>query len=164
MTLDELNACDRDAFVRAAGWIFEDSPWVARRAWDLRPFTSIDDLHRKMTQVVDAASPDDQLALLCAHPDLGARARMSEASVGEQHGAGLDRLTPQEFETLHRLNAHYRARFGFPFLFAVKGSTKDDVLTALERRCTALPEHERREAMRQVYRIAMFRLTELIDG
>ena len=69
-----------------------------------------------------------------AHPDLGTRARLSEASTDEQAGAGLDSLTPAEFEQLHRLNAAYRARFGFPFLLAVKGSTKHDVLRALQAR------------------------------
>ena len=84
-----------------------------------------------MTAVVDAASPDERLRLLRAHPDLGTRARMSDASVGEQQGAGLDRLSAAEFERLQRLNSAYREKFGLPFLFAVKGSTKHDVLAAL---------------------------------
>jgi 2-oxo-4-hydroxy-4-carboxy-5-ureidoimidazoline decarboxylase len=105
---------------------------------------------------------DERLALLRAHPDLGTRARMSDASVGEQKGAGLDRLTREEFDRLQRLNRAYREKFGFPFLFAVKGSTKHDILAALERRLAAAPEEELDEALRQVGRIALFRLRDLL--
>ena len=164
MTLAELNACDRAAFIAATGWIFEDSPWVADRAWPQRPFSSVDALHAAMTAIVDAATQEERLALLRAHPDLGARARMSDASAGEQRGAGLDQLTRDEFERLNRLNTEYRARFGFPFLYAVKGSTKDDVLAALERRRAAAVDEEQQEAVRQVFKIARFRLDELIGG
>src|SRR5690348_202427 len=120
MTLADLNAATRAQFVETLGWIFEHSPWVAERAYDMRPFASIDDLHRAMTTVVTSANREEQLALLRAHPDLGTRARVSDASRGEQEGAGLDRLTPDEFERMSRWNAEYRDRFGFPFLFAVK--------------------------------------------
>ncbi len=164
MTLDELNACGQPRFVETLGWIFEASPWVAERAWSDRPFASVHDLHRAMTAAMDAAPAGDQLALLRAHPDLGTRARMSDASTGEQQGAGLDRLTPEEFERLRRLNAAYREKFGFPFLFAVKGSTKQDVLAALERRLDEAPDRELSEALRQVSRIAMFRLQEIFGA
>jgi 2-oxo-4-hydroxy-4-carboxy-5-ureidoimidazoline decarboxylase len=162
MTLADLNAVDRDRFVRTLGWIFEDSPWVAERAWTHRPFASVADLHAAMVDVVTNAERGEQLALLRAHPDLGARARMSDASVGEQAGAGLDRLTQAEFDRLQQLNAAYREQFGFPFLLAVKGSSKDDVLDALSRRLDADVETEFAEALRQVARIAAFRLQELV--
>ncbi len=164
MTLAELNAADRAAFVRTLGWIFERSPWVAERAWERGPFESIDDLHATMTAVVEEAAEEEQLALLRAHPDLGTRARISEASTGEQRGAGLDRLAPDEFERLQRLNAQYRDTFGFPFLFAVKGATKDDVLRALDARVGRPKREEFAEALRQVYKIARFRLEELQRG
>jgi 2-oxo-4-hydroxy-4-carboxy-5-ureidoimidazoline decarboxylase len=162
MTLGELNACSAPRFVETLGWILEASPWVAERASSSRPFASVDDLHRAMTTAMDQATPDERLTLLRAHPDLGTRARMSDASIGEQHGAGLDRLTPEEFDRLQRLNTAYREKFCFPFLFAVKGSTKHDVLAALERRLPAAPEQEFEEALRQVRRIALFRLQDLL--
>jgi OHCU decarboxylase len=162
MTIAELNLLDRSSFVAAAGWIFEHSPWVAERAFDARPFASLDALHAAMTQQVEDATFAERLALLNAHPDLGARARLSAASTEEQAGAGLDSLTPGEFEELHRLNAAYRSRFGFPFLLAVKGSTKHDILRALQARIESAPEDEYREALRQVYRIARFRLEDMI--
>lgn len=163
MTLAELNAADRDPFVTALGWVFEHSPWVAERAWERRPFATIEALHQAMTDEVAAAGADAQLALLRAHPDLGTRARLSTASAGEQAGAGLDSLTPDEFSRLQGLNASYRSRFGFPFLFAVKGATTHDILEALERRLPAAPEDELAEALRQVSRIARFRLESIID-
>ena len=162
MTLAELNASDREPFVTALGWIFEASPWVAERAWLHRPFASVDALHDAMTDEVAAADRTEQLALLRAHPDLGTRARMSDASVGEQAGAGLDRLTAEEFARLQQMNRTYREKFGFPFLFAVKGSTKHDILDALARRLPASVEDEFPEALRQVYRIARFRLDDAI--
>lgn len=164
MTLTDLNASDRAAFVKATGWIFEDSPWVAERAWPLRPFATVDALHAAMVAIVEDATVEERLTLLRAHPDLGTRARMSDASFGEQRGAGLDRLTREEFEQLKEMNAEYRSRFGFPFLYAVKGSAKEDVLAALDRRRVAPLDQEQAEAMRQVYRIARFRLDDLIGG
>lgn len=163
MTLARLNALDRASFVKAVGWVFELSPWVAEQVSGGRPYPSIERLHEAMVNQVEAAPADRQLALLRAHPDLGTRARVSAESTAEQAGAGLDRLTPGECERLERLNSAYRAKFGFPFLFAVKGSTKYDIFEALERRLAATPEEERREALRQVYRIAEFRLRETIE-
>ena len=163
MTLAELNALDRPAFVGAIGWIFENSPWVAEQVCDSRPYPNLEVLLRKMVFQVQTAAPEKQLSLLCAHPDLGARARVSAASAAEQAGAGLDRLTAEEFDRLHRLNSAYRRKFGFPFLFAVRGSTKYDILQALERRLQAPPEQERHEALRQVCRIAEFRLRDTIE-
>src|SRR4051812_36931638 len=120
MTLAELNACDRTGFVDTLGSVFEASPWVAERTWPERPFAGVDQLHAAMVHTVDRATEEEQLRLLRAHPDLGTRLRMSDASVSEQAGAGLDRLAAGEFETLQRLNVAYREKFGFPFLFAVK--------------------------------------------
>lgn len=162
MTLPELNALDRDRFVAALGWIFEGSPWVAERAWADRPFGTAAQLHAAMTAQVAKAPRDEQLALLRAHPDLGTRARMSEASTGEQADAGLDRLAPEHFQRLQELNAAYRRKFGYPFLFAVKDSSARQVLDALERRLGSDPEDEFAEALRQVYRIAAFRLQTAI--
>ena len=135
MTLADLNACDRDAFVDALGWVFEHSPWVAERAWRRRPFASLDELHGAMVAEVSAARPDEQLALLRAHPDLGARARMSDASIGEQAGAGLDRLTPDEFERLQRLNAAYREQVRLPV--SVRGEGQHEARYGARRRSSA---------------------------
>jgi 2-oxo-4-hydroxy-4-carboxy-5-ureidoimidazoline decarboxylase len=151
----------RDEFVARYGWVFEDSPWVAEEAWALGPFAGREALHRAMVGLVEAAPYERKLALLRAHPDLGARARMSDASAGEQAGAGLDRMSAADYARLQEMNRRYREKFGFPFLFAVKGSTVPDILEALERRVDAAPDAEFREALAQVYRIAGFRLGEV---
>jgi OHCU decarboxylase len=162
MTLAGLNGLDLAAFRDSVGWVFEHSPWVAERAWLNRPFPTLSALHAAMAAAVAAASPAEHLALIRAHPDLGTRARMSAASESEQAGAGLDHLTPDEFDRLHRLNAAYRDKFGFPFIYAVKGAGKHEILAALETRLAAEPEAERAAALGQIYRIAQFRLESLI--
>jgi 2-oxo-4-hydroxy-4-carboxy-5-ureidoimidazoline decarboxylase len=165
-TLAELNARDRSGFVEAIGWVFEHSPWVAERAWDQRPFPTVEHLHDAMAAVVAGASTEEQLALLRAHPELGLvriqPEHLSTASRREQADAGLDALRGDELERLRALNAAYREKFGFPFLYAVKGSTTRDVLNALERRLTSMRDAEHQEALRQVYRIARFRLEEAV--
>ena len=163
MTIAELNSLDRTRFVEAIGWVFEGSPWVAERAWQARPFRDLEALIAAMQSEVERAGPEQQFALIRAHPDLGTRTRISPASTEEQSGAGLDSLTPEEFERLARLNSTYRTTFGFPFVYAVKGSTKHDILDALERRIHAYPDEEYREALRHVYRIAEFRLREVLS-
>src|SRR5688572_4914077 len=165
MTLAELNAYDRPAFAAALGWIFEGSPWVAERAWEAKPFATLDALHDAMISIVRTASAEEQTALLCAHPDLGAsrviatngrvslRADpLSRASRQEQAGAGLDALTVDELERFVNLNGAYREKFGFPFICAVKGRTKHDILSTLERQLASTRDVERQESLRQVYR------------
>ncbi|HXB21657.1 MAG TPA: 2-oxo-4-hydroxy-4-carboxy-5-ureidoimidazoline decarboxylase [Candidatus Solibacter sp.] len=162
MNIDELNSLPRDGFVATLGWVFEHSPWVAERAWERRPFPDLEHLHAAMTAEVERATCDEQLILLRAHPDLGTRARISTASASEQSGAGLDRLTPEEYRQLLSRNTAYREKFGFPFLYAVKGSTRHDILQALHQRLGATPPEEFRQALNQVYRIALFRLQDII--
>ncbi len=162
MTIAEANYLPLADFVSQVGWVFEHSPWVAERVLAGRPFPDLPTLHDALWQQVLLASRDEQLELLRAHPDLGTRARMSDASQGEQAGAGLDRLTPAEFARLGAANATYREKFGFPFLFAVKGSTKHDILAAIEQRIHSGWDTEFRTALEQVFRIAGFRLADII--
>lgn len=158
MTLHDVNGLNQAGFVAAVGWVFEHSPWVAERAWARRPFRTADDLHDTLVAAMRVASRDEQLALLRAHPDLGSRLAMTPASTGEQAGAGFDRLPSEDLERLRRLNADYRDRFGFPFLFAVKGASAPQILDALERRVGRDPGDEWNEALAQVALIARFRL------
>lgn len=154
MTVEILNGMDQSAFTEAVGWVFEHSPWVAARAWAARPFGDIADLHRAMVRQVEEAAREEQLALLRAHPDLGTRAPLTRASASEQAGIDFDRR-------LAALNGLYKEKFGFPFLYAVKGSTGQDILRALEQRLASDRESEFAEALRQVYKIAEFRLQEI---
>ncbi len=162
MTLEQINSLPQAGFVDALGWIFEHSAWVAERAWDKRPFGDLDGLHRAMQDVVEGASHEEQLALLRAHPDLASRLKLSAASQAEQTASSFTSLEAPELEWWQTQNAAYHRKFGFPFIYAVKGSPAHDVATALEIRLGNSPEEEFHEALYQVYRIAYFRLTDRI--
>ena len=164
MTLDAINHMDRETFVATLGWVFEDSPWVAEGAWSRGPFASVEALHQTMVEEVAGALPEEQVALIRAHPDLGTRAQISSASTGEQAGAGLDHLTLEEYQQLHQLNSAYREKFGFPFIFAIRGRTRQDILGALEPRLGNEPAAEQALALTQIYRIAQIRLEETLHA
>ncbi|GMU44882.1 MAG: hypothetical protein AMXMBFR25_28680 [Lysobacterales bacterium] len=168
MTLDELNALDADAFTAALGGIFEHSPWIARESWPRRPFASVDALHATMCAALAAADDAARLALIRAHPELAGRlairGELTEHSTREQAGAGLDRCTPQEYAHLHTLNADYQARFGFPFILAVRGHTRESIIANLVARLGNARETEIATALAQIERIARLRLEELIES
>ncbi|MBF2083845.1 MAG: 2-oxo-4-hydroxy-4-carboxy-5-ureidoimidazoline decarboxylase [Thermoleptolyngbya sp. C42_A2020_037] len=154
----------QEAFVAALGAIFENTPAIAAKAWHQRPFDSVEALHRAMVAVVQADSDDAQLALLRAHPDLGSRAAMADASVQEQASAGLDRLSPEEYSRFHQLNQAYTERFGFPFIIAVRSHTKASILAAFEERLQNSRESERQTALQEVFKIARFRLDATLSA
>jgi 2-oxo-4-hydroxy-4-carboxy-5-ureidoimidazoline decarboxylase len=164
LSIEHINGLSQAEFTEAVGWVFEHSPWVAERAWHQRPFQSRGHLAAQMNGEVAVASPEEQLGLLRAHPDLGTRAKVSPSSTSEQAGAGLDRLTAGEYERLFDLNRAYREKFDFPFLYAVKGADKFAILEALEHRLNSNRADEFQEALRQVYRIACFRLESIVNA
>lgn len=142
--------------------IFEHSPWVEERA-DARP--SSGDRHADLMAVVHGASPDERLALICAHPELAGKAAidntLTSASAAEQASAGLDRLTPQEFERFHALNAAYRDRFGFPFIICVRLTDKAGILAAMKARLRNDRETEIAAAIAQIGEIVRLRLEDM---
>jgi 2-oxo-4-hydroxy-4-carboxy-5-ureidoimidazoline decarboxylase len=164
--LDDLNRLERDDFVSRLGTIYEHSPWVAARAWAARPFESVDHLWRVMQDAVKAASGEEQLALIRAHPELGGRLaiadQLTESSRSEQTGAGLDSCTPKEFSRLQALNASYRSRFDFPFVVAVRGLTRGDIIGQLEQRLGNQHAEEVATCLVEIGRIARFRLQDLL--
>lgn len=168
LTLERINALPTEQFVTALGGVFEHSPWVAAQAAGLRPFASVADLHGCMRRQVEEAGAEAQLKLIRAHPELAGKAalrgELTAESAAEQGGAGLDQCSPQELELLRRLNADYRARFGFPFILAVRGYGRAGVIAEFQRRLAAEPETERLACLQQIYRIAGLRLAELISS
>ncbi len=163
-SLTELNTLSQAAFVAALGDIFEQTPTIAEQVWGQRPFATVEALHQAMVQVMDHFSSSEQLALIQAHPDLGARVKMAPASVQEQAGAGLDRLTPEEYDRFLQLNQQYRERFGFPFIIAVKNHTKASILQAFEHRLSNSPEAEKTQALEEIAQIAWFRLASQVTA
>jgi 2-oxo-4-hydroxy-4-carboxy-5-ureidoimidazoline decarboxylase len=162
----ELDRLPREAFVAKLGGIFEHSPWVAEAVADARPFGTIAALHAAMVAIVMAAGPERQLALLQAHPELaGKLARsggLTAASAGEQAGLGLDRLDAAEIARFDQANEIYRARFGFPFIIAVKAQRdRRAILDALETRAGHDRATELATALAEVAKIARFRLEAL---
>ncbi|WP_449417933.1 2-oxo-4-hydroxy-4-carboxy-5-ureidoimidazoline decarboxylase [Phormidium nigroviride] len=161
-TIAELNQMSQDEFVTALGAVFEHTPAIAYRTWYQRPFTDVTQLHQQMVAVVNAMSWEEQLALIQAHPDLGSKAKMAEASVKEQAGVELDRLTPEEYDRFQAFNQAYKDRFGFPFIVAVRNHRKTTILAAFERRLRNSADVEMQEAIAQINQIAQFRLFDLL--
>jgi len=161
--LTALNTMEKAAFVETLRDVFEHSPWVAEAAHASAPFATVAALHRTMMNVVRNAGEKRVLGLFRAHPDLATRLKISELSTAEQQGVGLDRLTPEEFEVFSSLNRAYVDKFGFPFLFAVRGKTKEDILEAMRSRLPRSFEEEREQALQEIERITGFRLSDLIE-
>lgn len=156
---------DRAAFIDAYGGIYEHSPWVAETVYDAGIGGTDDEpdaLAGRMAWVVDNAGGDARLALLRAHPELAGRLAVAGGltadSTAEQASAGLDRCTPEEFAEFHTLNARYNARFGFPFIVAVRGLSRQDILSAFRSRADNDRDTEFATALEQVHRIARLRL------
>lgn len=162
-TISSLNQLDQAAFVSSIGAVFEQSPWIAGNAWCKRPFSSTEELHQVMCSVIAGAGADAQLGLLLAHPDLGARIAMTQESVQEQRGAGLTALTSREYRYMKAVNRLYREKFQFPFIIAVKGMTKGEIIAAMGRRYRNTLAGERAEALQQVEKISRFRLDDLVQ-
>lgn len=162
LSLAAVNALPQAAFIAGFGDIAEHSPWVAEEAARMRPFSSHQALVQAFQNAILDAAEARQTELILAHPDLAGRAAqaggLAEESRREQKGAGLDTLTPDEFKRFHRLNDAYRARFGFPFIFAVSGATKHQILDAFEQRVAGTMQEERLTAIAQILRIIRFRL------
>lgn len=162
MTLNELSSLSQSQFAQELGSIFEHSPWIPERAWQARPFADVAALHKAMMQVVLDADPAEQLALIVAHPELAgkeaAEGTLTDASTAEQRGAGLDQCSPDELQRLRSLNADYRQRFGFPFVIAVKGRSRYEIMDAIENRLHNDRETEFASCLDQIGQIARFRL------
>ncbi|WP_336785912.1 2-oxo-4-hydroxy-4-carboxy-5-ureidoimidazoline decarboxylase [Paenibacillus sp. MMO-177] len=162
LNLSAINEMPREPFIEALGAIFEHSPWVAELAFDARPFRSVDELHDAMVKAVVHSSEEKKLKLFREHPDLATRIKIGDYSTKEQQGAGLDRLTPEEFEEFTARNREYTGKFGFPFILAVRGKDKSDILAAMEARINNSFDEEADEALWQIARITKFRLQDLI--
>lgn len=169
LTLEQLNAADTAAAVQLLDGLYEHSPWIAEQAMAQRPFKSLAHLKYAMVQVLEKAGVQPQLDLIRAHPELAGKAMVAKTltaeSTNEQKTAGLTQCTPEEFAQIQQLNADYNARFGFPFIVAVRGPrgtglTKQEIIETFARRLNNHPDFERAEAIRNIHRIAEIRLND----
>ena len=169
LTLEQLNAADTATAVQLLDGLYEHSPWIAEAAMAQRPFKSLAHLKYAMVQVLEKAGVQAQLDLIRAHPELAGKAMVSKTltaeSTNEQNKAGLTQCTPEEFAQIQQLNADYNARFGFPFILAVRGPrgtglSKQEIIATFARRLSNHPDFERAEAIRNIHRIAEIRLND----
>jgi N-carbamoyl-L-amino-acid hydrolase len=169
LTLDQINSASAEQFVALLDGVYEHSPWIAQQAAHRRPFSSLVQLKLALVEAVRTAGREPQLALIRAHPELAGKAMVSQTltaeSSNEQHKAGLTQCTPAEFAHIQQLNAHYNAKFGFPFILAVRGPRgeglpKAEIIATIERRLGHHPDFELAESLRNIHRIAEIRLND----
>ncbi len=169
-TAEKPTEMDRSTFVYRFGGVYEHSPWVAEMTFDAGLDARADTaegLSSLMAPILDHADYDARLGVLRAHPDLAGklavRGALTADSTAEQAGAGLDRCTPAEFDSFRALNDAYTSRFGFPFILAVKGYDRAGILDVFRSRVDNPVDEEFAEAIRQVHRIARFRLVQIAE-
>lgn len=165
-TLAEINALDQGAFTAILGGLFEHSPWIAEAGWHARPFASIEALHGALCAVMYGAEPEQQLALIQAHPDLVGRAAragtLTQVSTGEQAAAGLTQLTPEEIKRFEYANATYWARFGFPFVICARENKKESILAGFDARLGNSRAGEIATALEEIAKISRLRLLDIV--
>ncbi|MCD9023324.1 2-oxo-4-hydroxy-4-carboxy-5-ureidoimidazoline decarboxylase [Cohnella silvisoli] len=159
-----ISKMSREQFTEVLGGIFEHAPWVAASAWELRPFKSRKELHDRMMDVVKRAPKETVTALFRGHPDLATRLQVTEYSASEQHGAGLDQLTQEEYEHFVAYNRDYTEKFGFPFIMAVKGKGRSEILIAMKTRINHSEAEERETALVEIGKITGFRMEDLLEA
>ena len=169
VSLEQVNQASATDALTLLDGLYEHSPWIAEKALAARPFKSLAHLKHVMTQVVDQAGRDTQIQLVRAHPELAGKAMVSQSltaeSTNEQSTAGLTNCTPQELASIVQLNSDYNAKFGFPFVLAVRGAratglTRQQIITTFERRLRNHPDHELGECLRNIHRIVEIRLND----
>jgi 2-oxo-4-hydroxy-4-carboxy-5-ureidoimidazoline decarboxylase len=166
LTLEELNQLPEIEFTNTLGSIFEHSPWVAKQTYEFRPFASVDSVLQYMFDLVKQSPQADRLKLICNHPQLvgkeAEQGSLTEHSKNEQACAGLNHCTAEELSLLQTLNQQYMDKFGFPFVIAVKGLSRHDILAAMQQRINNPLEQEFDTCIEQIGRIAEFRLKDMI--
>ena len=167
LTLGEVNALGREEFVQRFGSLYERSPWVAEKAAGKRPFGSFEEMSRAFVRAVREAPEERRVALIRAHPDLAGKAalagELTEESAREQSSAGLDRLSPEEFEAFTQINREYREKFAIPMVVAVRGHTKESIIAQAKARLGNSREEELQAALGEIDKIARIRLADLVE-
>jgi 2-oxo-4-hydroxy-4-carboxy-5-ureidoimidazoline decarboxylase len=168
LNIDAINTRSETEFIALLGSIFEHSPWVSELVYGKRPFADREALHREMVDAMRQAPKLQRMALLCSHPELAgkeaAAGSLTDASQREQAGAGLNQCSAQELQKIKALNQAYHDKFEFPFIIAVTGLDKHQIIAAMERRLDNDREEEFDTALGEVEKIARIRIDAMIDG
>jgi OHCU decarboxylase len=163
LTLEQVNALSDEEFVARFGPLFQGPPWIAAEVARMRPFDSLYAMRHAFHSVLFDAPAEQQRELICTYPDIAAKVALGQGSRRDQASAGLDRLTPEEYERFDALNEAYRAKFGFPFVICVRENTKETILAAFERRLDNTPVQEQMAALVEIAKIANLRLFDLVE-
>ena len=159
----DLNTLSKNEFITIFGSIFEKSEWIANETFELKPFKNSKDLVDKMINIYISCSVDKILKILNLHPKLAIEKKLSSFSSKEQTGAELDKCSKEELIEFNKLNFDYEKKFKFPFIIAVKGKNKDQILENFKIRIKNNYKEEFQEAKKQVTKIALFRLNEILE-
>lgn len=167
ISIPEVNVMSEKEFVERFGPVYEGSAYLARRAYDAHPFRDPNDLVQAFHGVLYAAPEEEQTALILSHPDLAGKAavagELTSESAGEQATAGLDRLSPEEYEAFTTMNREYREKFGMPMIVCVREHDKESILRNARERLANTPEEEKETALVEISKIAALRLTDLLE-
>jgi len=162
--INKINKLPQSEFVKVFANIFEKAKWIAEELYLHRPFNSFEELSSKMLNIFENSTNEKKLKILNDHPDLANKAKINQLtpdSLKEQTSSGLDQCTKEEFDEFQKLNNDYK-KFGFPFILAIKGKSKIEILNNFRKRVLSNPDSEFDEAVKQVKKIASLRLNELI--
>ena len=160
--IDKFNKLSKNEFISTFGNIFEKTEWIAEKCYESKPYNNLDELVLKMMEIFENTEKDKHLEILNAHPDLAIEKKLTDDSKNEQKNASLNQCTNEEFLEFKNLNEKYKKKFGFPFIVAVKGKNKKEILNSFRQRITNNINSEFEEAKKQVKKIASFRLSEII--
>ena len=161
-SMDAFNKLNKSEFLSTFGNVFEKTEWIAEKCYDSKPYNNVQELVNKMMEVFENSIKEKHLEILNSHPDLAVKKKLTKESENEQANANLNQCTNEEFEEFNRLNEKYKKKFGFPFIIAVKGKNKNEILNIFRQRITNNINLEFEEAKKQVKKIATFRLSEII--
>jgi len=161
-SIDKFNKLSKAEFISIFGNIFEKTEWVAERCYESKPYNNFDELVSKMMKIFENIKKARYLEILNSHPDLAVEKKLTKDSKNEQKNASLNQCTEKEFLEFKKLNEEYKKKFGFPFIIAVKGKNKEEILNSFRQRITNNINLEFIEAKKQVKKIANFRLSEII--
>jgi len=161
-SIDKVNKLSKSDFISIFGNVFEKTEWIAQKSYDLKPYKNFEELFSKMMEVFENIEKEKHLEILNAHPNLAVEKKLTRDSKNEQKNASLNQCTEKEFLEFKKLNEEYKKKFGFPFIIAVKGKNKEEILNSFRQRITNNINLEFTEAKKQVKKIAIFRLSEII--
>ena len=161
-SVDKVNKLSKSDFISIFGNVFEKTDWIAEKTYALKPFNNFQELFSKMMEIFENSKKEKHIEILNAHPHLAVEKKLTEDSKNEQKNASLNQCNDAEFIEFKKLNEEYKKKFGFPFIIAVKGKNKEEILNSFRQRITNNINSEFEEAKKQVMKIASFRLSEII--